>query len=178
MGLTCSISLFRKAHSTAACVRGGPKPVKRISNENPLNLQEGTYWYVPLALVARTMPCNARGTSLILIIKAYDSYESYGWYITMTRLNVSRAREEFPRTRQPRRLWQRADHRVPAWEGPGRRHSHRGPTPLWSAWPGRRWTGSTSPTPVTALKEAEEEGDDSSPRPHAGTGGLSPVLPR
>ena len=29
-----------------------------------------------------------------------------------------------------------------------------------------------------ALKEAEREGDDSTPGPHAGTGGLSPGLPR
>lgn len=25
-----------------------------------------------------------------------DSYKTYGWYTTMTRLNVSKAREEFP----------------------------------------------------------------------------------
>ena len=34
--------------------------------------------------------------SLILVLELYDSYESYDWYIIMTRLNVSKAREDFP----------------------------------------------------------------------------------
>ncbi len=38
-------------------------------------------------------PCKARHSCPILVV---DSYNLYEWYTTMTRLNVSKAREEFP----------------------------------------------------------------------------------
>ena len=38
-------------------------------------------------------PCTARNSCPILVV---DSYRLYEWYTTMTRLNVSKAREEFP----------------------------------------------------------------------------------
>ncbi len=40
-----------------------------------------------------TTPCKGRSSCLILVV---DSYRSYDWYTAMTRLNVSKAREEFP----------------------------------------------------------------------------------
>ena len=38
-------------------------------------------------------PCKVRPSCPILVM---DSYKLYDWYTTMTRLNVSKAREEFP----------------------------------------------------------------------------------
>ena len=38
-------------------------------------------------------PCKARVACLILVM---DSYTLYDWYISMTRLNVTKAREAFP----------------------------------------------------------------------------------
>jgi prevent-host-death family protein len=34
--------------------------------------------------------------SPVLVLEPYDSYNPYDWYTTMTRLNVSKARDEFP----------------------------------------------------------------------------------
>ena len=41
----------------------------------------------------RRTPCNSHRSCPILV---FDSYKLYELYITMTRLNVSKAREEFP----------------------------------------------------------------------------------